>query len=308
MKAFKPFPWFETITEQIKASGPYDLRGDELIFSSDSSYKDGYFVDAMLCTDRASLIEWQARNEDIRKNHALDSHGLHYKDLRSNHESWSALWPTMKSASMLRGVAVIVRTPPQMVDSNVRIVEELRAKGLMSHEHDWKPLEYVKMVGLASLLGAIAGAVCTGSKSICWVSDSEPMFNNEEQLADIRGRVDHSLTINLPYSMGPVEVRTKRKPNHDQWAFDLVNILDLYAGSIGDLLKQSKGRDDNQRSHWEPGENERRNMNIGNIANWVLQDTHNPLKRHAFDLGPFLRDGDVIRHSVTVVSGRPLEA
>jgi len=303
MSEYKPFPWFNTISQQIRANGPHSLRGEELVFSSDSSFKNGYVVDAMLCTDMQSLDEWRLRNEEIRNHHALGMHGLHYKDLKPTQENWAAIWPTMKSAAMLRGVAVVVRTPPSMIDPNVQIVVDLKKKGLMNHKHDWKAMEYVKMVGLTSLLGAIAGAVCTERSSVLWVSDSDPMFNNSDQLEDIKDAVTHALDVHVSHEMGSVEVRTKRKPQSDQWAFDLVNILDLYAGAVGDVLFESTVSDDGKRTEWTPSLNDRRNMKIANVGEWFIKDIHNPLMRYTFDLGPLLLEGDVVKHTVSCLSG-----
>ncbi|MEZ4791334.1 MAG: hypothetical protein R2811_15165 [Flavobacteriales bacterium] len=285
-----------------------DVHGEQLIFASDSSFKNGYIVDAMLCTDLQSFDDWKQRSEEIRQYNALNQKGLHYKELRPGMDDWPALWPTLKSASMMRGVAVVVRTPPEMSQANDQIVKSLIQLGMNTGRHNWKVSEYVKMVGLASLVGAIAGAIPQDIRSVRWVSDSDPMFNHADQLLDIKEAVEHALELNDKKSVREIEIRTKHKPQPDQWAFDLVNVLDLYAGAVGDILFESEVDKDISRSLWSPGENERRNMKIANIGGWFLQDNYNPLRRYTFDFGPIQREGEMLKHSVACVTGASFDS
>lgn len=281
----RPFPWHAQVVRFIHEYGAPDLSGSRLMIASDSRAKDGYVIDSVVCTNERNFLKWAERSEQIRQHHPLDDHGLHYKSLRYGSSFWNALWPSLHSACLMEGVAVVMRTEKQLIDSNIRIVQELISQGLSSTNHDWKAKSFTEMVGIAGLVGAIVGAVSSPSQGVHWISDHEPAFGKSDQFQDVLNFIGRASGISTPHELGRTSVSTPLLvKDHPLWARDFVAIVDLFAGGVGDALQDASVDEDTGRAMWEPGENERRSMKSGIISNWFWLDSYTPLKRLAIDV------------------------
>lgn len=230
-------------------------------------------------------MEWAKRSMEIRQHHRLDEHGLHYKALRYGSTFWKAVWPSLHSACLMDGVAVVMRTEKKLVDENIRIVENLLSKGISSTNHEWKAKPFTEMVGIATLVGIIVGEVSSPGQEVHWISDHEPPFGKDDQLQDILNFVGRATAMSTPHGLGRASVSTPLlEVGNPLLARDLVAIVDLFAGGVGDALKVASMNEDTGYCCWEPVEGQRRSMKSGTISNWFWLDNYNPLKRLAIDV------------------------
>jgi len=298
----RPFPWHAQVVKFIHDKGAPNLSGSKLIITSDSRQKDGYVIDSVLCTNEKNFLEWAERSEQIREHHALGSHGLHYKSLRYGSTFWNALRPSLHSACLMEGVAVVMRTEKQLVEENIRIVQDLMAKGFSTTKHDWKAKPFTEMVGITGLVGAIVGAVSTPGQDVQWISDHEPPFGKDDQLHDVLGFIGRATGISTSHGLGRASVSTPLTvTDRPLWARDFVAIVDLFAGGVGDALQDATKDEATEHALWEPGGDERRSMKSGTISNWFWLDHYNPLKRLAIDVQLSKGEGQQPKLSVSWV-------
>ena len=298
----RPFPWHAQVAKFIDENGTPDLSGSKLIIASDSRMKDGYVIDSVLCTNEKNFLEWAKRSVQIREHHALDEHGLHYKSLRYGSTFWNALWPSLHSACLMEGVAVVMRTKKSLVDENISIVEALLAAGLGSTNHDLMVNQYATVVGVSSLVGAVVGAVSSPEQDVHWISDHEPPFGKDDQREDILNFIGRATGLSTPHGLGRASLITPLLvADQPLWARDFVAVVDLFAGGVGDALEDAKMDETGERALWKPGDDKRRSMKSGIISNWFWLDNFNPLKRLAVDVELSKNDSGDRKFSVSWV-------
>lgn len=278
------FLWYEGVGRILREQGVPDLSGSRLLVVSDTREKDGYIIDSVLCTNEASMAPWEERRKAIRAHHVLGDHGLHYKELRPDFGPWAAVWPSLHSAAMLHGLAVVVRTPKALSDMNRSMIAGIQAQGLSVTAHEWKPHCYAEMVSTASLIALCVGLCSVEGQALHWLSDHNEAFRNPEQRNDMLNSMNRALRINVPHALGPTSISTPLLPEYAEDARDLVAIVDLFAGAVGDTMEDVPSPVNDDAVVWQPGENERRATKVGTINHWFFMEKGYPLRRRAFDL------------------------
>ena len=245
-----PFPWLKTLSDILTPVRP-DLSGSPLVITSDSRKKDGYVIDAVYCTNNDCLIPWMSRSKKIRSANNLNGRGLHYKDLRHGGNHWTALQPTIHSASLTKGVAIIMFYSEEVHLMNQKVISKAINSSLPRTKHRWKTGPLVEIVGMVSLLASVIGIMSHPQQRVHWISDHELLFEKEKQLADLNSFLNHSISLCCENELGLCSIETTRLPEPEDWKFDITAIPDLFAGGMGDVIVEAEGRGENI-SVWTP--------------------------------------------------------
>jgi hypothetical protein len=296
-----PFDWLDVLAGMTTAHGLPDLGESKLILVSDSREKNGFVIDSVLCTTERSLLEWEQRRQIIRRWYPLDSHGLHYKSLGPSSPHWGAVQPSLHSAAKLNGLLLVVRMSKELVAANSKAVSSIQAKGLSKTNHPWKPDQYVYMVHVVSLVSTLIGLVAKPGQDVHWISDHEPSFYNADQREDIFRAAGHATGISMHHRLGRTSLSTPLMPSYSEQSRDLVSIVDLSAGSMGDTLEVTTHTSDtNSTVHIDHIVEPRRRDKVRAIASWFFSPGIGELNRLVFDASLTSEH----RLSVTLVKSR----
>lgn len=282
-----PFPWHAQAAKFIKRKGIPDLSGSKLMIASDTRYKkdDGIIIDSILCTNERNFSNWLSRNTAIRAHNTVPEKGLDYTELRYNSTQWAAVAPSLKSASMLDGLAIVIRYHRSLMDYTTQVVAELQAKGISTTRHKWKPEQFVRIVGMSGMVATVIGTLSVADQDVHWISDHDYPLENHNMREDVLDLIAKATHQCVPHPLGKASFSTPQlvDPREKQIAKDLIAIADLFAGGVGDTILGSSYVADNFHL-WEPDETNSRKMMAGVIGNWFWLDEFNPLKRIALDV------------------------
>jgi hypothetical protein len=234
------FPWGRTLDKIVASAAPPSLRGQTIVVASDYGgidRKSRYRVDAFLCMDLESSLQWEAERRAVRKQFLADGRRMSYKRL-TDPKRVAALIPFLTSALSINGLLFVT-----IVNRNLRHL-------CFGHEHQdgfkkaadlkarWKPGELDTAIRIAHVVGCLVGGMSSPNQNCYWISDEDNLFGNERQSKDVASLLSRFSSYYASHPMGELGIGTTKLDEGDRWEEDMTAIADLVAGGLAETTNR----------------------------------------------------------------------
>lgn len=278
-------PWVKTVNRIVTSVQPPALSGPTLTIASDYSgthSRSQYRVNAFVCIDTESSMEWEFRRREVRKQYMADGRRISYKGLADRQQA-AALAGFLEAANTIHGFCLVT-----IIRKSIRHLCVLRepsdyqmlreAKSLSAR---WKDRELEDALRVAHFVACLVGGLSNPGQNVYWISDQDELFGNPSRAKDMTSLLSMYSSYYIKHGLGEIGVGTTTLDEGDRWEEDMCSVADLIAGAIAEttnrLAEVCGGRLPSNLAVEYPGEFVSK---AESIANWFWT-SRQPLRRVA---------------------------
>jgi hypothetical protein len=231
-------PWVRTLDKIMASVRPEPLMGKTMLVASDYGGlhpKSRYRVDAYFCADLESLMEWERKRRQIRRELLSDGRRLSYKGLNDKVRA-RALVPFLSSVLRIPGLLLVTITSRQLrnlcfddeISARLTAEQVLRAR--------WKRGQLGEAARVAHTVACLVGGMSRPGQDVYWISDEDSMLSNDAQSRDLARLLSAFTSLYVPHALGELGIGTTKLDEGDRWEEDIASVADIAAGGVADVI------------------------------------------------------------------------
>lgn len=275
------FPWMQRFCMRVGQAELPELRGNQLLVSSDYSFgnpKTDFDVIGLLIADPQHSYGYLEKQTRVRKELLPDGRTMGFKSLNDRVRQ-RAFFPFLEAANQIEGLCAAIAID-RRIEYLISTPELIRAyQGSDWLQSPWKPKIFEQLIRVAHFVAVFVAGLSTPNQNLWWFTDDDAIMPNDEHASDTGRIFTKFLNMYSVHPLGEITIGRNSLDEDDCLLEDLGAIADLTAGSTAEYLTALRRRYGGIPTGMEV-ELPHSTVRTENFLTWFEQ-TNQPLRRFA---------------------------
>jgi hypothetical protein len=235
-------PWMVRFNYLISTSVLPSFLGPTIYIVTDfSGYHPAskYEVISLLIVDLTNSLQWEYSRRRIREKLLVNGRRISFKGLHDKRQL-NILEPFLIAADNIEGICVNIAFAKNRTIHyiNKEIMSSISQNSPFIGKWSYKTLN--RMFKIVHLVSIFIAGFCKPHQNICWISDQDDIFANQDRAQDVTRLLSAFTTMFVKFELGKLAVGLTSLDEEDRWVEDLASIPDLAAGALSEYITATR--------------------------------------------------------------------
>ncbi|MFN0056497.1 MAG: hypothetical protein ACKV0T_30485 [Planctomycetales bacterium] len=232
------FSWMQQFCMRVGESDLPNIRGSQLLISSDYSFgspKSDFDVIGLLIADLQHSYGYLERQTIVRKELLPDGRTMGFKSLNDRIRQ-QAFFPFLEAANQIEGICVAIAIDRRIehLISTPDLVREFQGRDWL--QSPWKPRVFEQLIRVAHFIAVFVAGLSIPNQNLWWFTDDDAIIPNDRHASDTGRIFTKFLNMYTVHRLGEIAIGRNSLDEDDCLLEDLGAIADLTAGSTAEHL------------------------------------------------------------------------